>query len=59
MRPAGQLPPGVPTGPVQQTGSSVTPTLVAVVAGAVLLTGVLAYTLIATAPAPARRRRRR
>jgi hypothetical protein len=47
------LPSGLPTGTVQQLGSSITPKVVAIAVGGVLLVGALAYVLTRTAPVPA------
>lgn len=50
IQPAGQtnLPTGLPTGPIVQSGSSITPTFVLVVTGLTLATGGLAYYLTRT-----------
>lgn len=61
MRPAGQLPTGLPTEPIVQSGSSITPTFIAVMTGLVVATGALAYVLTRDErpePAHARRVRR-
>lgn len=51
VRPAGQaLPSGLPTGTVQQAGSSVTPAFMVVLVGSVLAAGALAVVLTRTAP---------
>lgn len=59
LRPAGQLPSGLPTGTVQQGGGSVSGTFVAVAVGAVAAIGGLAYYLTRTARVEGNPRRRR
>lgn len=54
VRPAGQagIPSGLPVGTIVQTGSSITPTFVAVVAGLTVAAGGLAYYLTRTDATP-------
>lgn len=52
VRPAGQVPTGLPTGPIQQTGSSVSTGFVLVTVGLVAAAGALAVALTAPVPQP-------